>query len=166
MIFGDQSTFAIACDIRSNDGKYTFVMGNFWIGGERVGAPDEVMLLSALAMVLEDFVERKAERVSEAMFVAERETLLGDLKAMIYDGVAPGGSRHVLQRTFVLCPNGCEAFDGWFAVVVENKERRQRLVWSKSQDARSANEIVLADGTVEQVMNLFLTWGRTASRRT
>lgn len=166
MIFGDQSTFAIECDIRSNDGKYTFVMGNFWIGGERVGAPDEVMLLSALVIILQDFLERKADRVSEALFVAERQSLLNDLKAMIYDGVAPGVGQHVLQRTFVLCPNGCEAFDGWFAVVVENWERRQRLIWCKSQDATSAKEMILEDGSVEQVMNLFLTWSRSASRGT
>jgi len=57
---------------------------------------------------------------------------------------------------FCICPNGCEAFDGELAILLEH-QGGEKFIWRDYED-RKVYETMLKSGEYEAVIQLFLNW--------
>lgn len=175
-ILGDQSTFAIQCEV--SDLMYDPPQAHLrvWIGDKPVGDYEDVIILSASVSYLLDFLKFTGDRYEPDLDEKSKKEVF----QLIFDSViytVPAGktlseivanhnpSDHDIQppyenieKRFHLESFGMSSFlDKYNLILVETRNKKQRLIWRALSDME-LHEILLEPMTFETVANQFLAW--------
>lgn len=133
-----------------------------WAGGLRIGDDQQPVLLSPIADFFRSSIRFKDRHIDELVGLRP-EQILGAIKTALFSPSEnrpsfekASRSRLAKYRKVCICPNGCEAFDGEMAVLID-REDSESFVWQDYADKR-VHELRLERGGYEAVMRMFLAW--------
>jgi hypothetical protein len=163
LIHGSLEAFGVECalDRRDGDGKYIFGRIRYWVKGEPLGDIDVVVLIGIVADRLRDSLQYRGKR--DAFFVhglPAQATADEMWRRTFGDERSHGISFRETQANrekFLICPNGCESFDGVFAILLE-EGAGERLVWSGMNNVGTAREARLPADSFERGAREFVAW--------
>jgi hypothetical protein len=164
MIFGLPTRFAIECEI---DPTITHaVLGKvfgsivIWAGGKRLGERDVTVMLTLAGDFFADSLRFQGQRRDEALDGKKATEVWTTSYGAAY-GEGGASVEECLElgrryRKFFICPGGSEAFDGEFAVLLE-QPNGARFIWRDFED-KQIREVLLEPGEYESVVRAFLAW--------
>jgi hypothetical protein len=161
MMFGSQKRFSVQAEVHKPAGRYVFGQICFWAGSKQIGDYDQTVLLRPVADFLRATIRYQSKRSDPALSCLSPEQILDNIYKALYGDRQVGpqaDSEHARARysKFCICPNGCEAFDGELAVLME-QDTEERFIWRDFAD-RSVNEIRLGANEYEACVRAFLEW--------
>jgi hypothetical protein len=168
MMFGVQSRFAIQVTIDKPADQYKFGQICFWAGGRQIGDYSQRVMLAPVIDFLADTLVYQSNRSGPAFVGMPAAQILAAVYQAIYGDPSPSASPEDMRSAaqeygrFQICPNGCEAFDGERAVLMEEHPRveespRERFIWRNFTD-QSVEEINLVAGEYEATVRDLLQW--------
>jgi NAD-dependent DNA ligase len=162
-IFGSKERIAVQAELL--EPAKQFVIGHIclWADGLRIGNYEEAVLLSPIADFLRGTIRHRDRRVDAELAGLPAKQILENLKNAL-SGETGGESQSgdALRRSWEryrelrICPNDCEAFDGEWAVLIE-QGGGESFIWHDFID-KHAREVRLAPGEYAEVVRLFLGW--------
>jgi len=162
-IFGSKERIAVQAEVLAPAGQSVVGHICLWADGMRIGNYEEAVLLSPIADFLRGTIRRRDRRISAELASLPPEQILEAVKNAL-SGKAGGepqtgdASRRGWERyrQLCICPNGCEAFDGELAALIE-RDGGESLIWQDFTDKR-IRELRLAPEEYENVVRSFLSW--------
>ncbi|BAY07539.1 Imm42 family immunity protein [Calothrix sp. NIES-2098] len=162
MIFGLQQRFAIESELDSSTPQYLFGKICLWSSSMRLGNYDQVVLLPPVANFFQKTLRFQGKRTDQLLSTSSAGEVLNTIRSILYRNLEYEGfiQQNFQQRKryekFCICPNGSEAFDGEFAVLIESSEG-ERFIWEDFK-TKNIHEIMLASAEYETVIQAFLDW--------
>jgi len=177
-IFGDQSIFAIECQVSRLLEKRVYTHFQVWVGGKPIGDyEDEIMLYSCMSYLSEflkftgnryepELDEKSKEEVFKMIFDSVVYTLpvektWNEIFAIYNpsDGIQP--PYEDIMRRFHLDSFGMSSFSDKFnLILVETQSGKQRLIWRAISDMELHEQILEPKG-FEAIANQFLLWAES-----
>ncbi|MDQ2731762.1 MAG: hypothetical protein M3Y56_08900, partial [Armatimonadota bacterium] len=139
---------------------YLFGYVCLWSGNQAIGEYSETVILTTSAMFFDAFLEIQGQRSDSIFEGMVPELALRTIRDALFDGDCQTleEAYDLAERfhKFCLCPGGGEAFDGFFAALIEYPGRTC-LVW-ESWRSSSVQINNLAPGECEIALRQFVDW--------
>jgi len=163
MIFGSPEHFALEAEALEPAGDAVVAHICLWADGLRIGDYAQPVLLRPIADLFRKSTRRRDRDIDAELSGLAPEQILTAIKAALFDegeNELPIDDtmrrRWERYRQLLICPNGCEAFDGELAVLVHHEDG-ESFIWEDFRDKR-VHERRLAPGDYERVITMFLAW--------
>ena len=157
MIFGLKTRFAVESEVNELETEYVFGQICFWANDRRLGDYEQRVLLQPIADYLRETLDHQGQRSSELLSGLTSEQVLDRVYTALYGEVTENSGQQWQQyQKFCICPNGCEAFDGEVAVLLEDAEG-ERWIWRDFFD-KKVYEMRLNRDEYEATVEAFLDW--------
>jgi hypothetical protein len=162
MMFGAQSRFAIQVTIHEPADQYRFGQICIWAGSRQIGDSSQTVMLAPVIDFLAESLVYQSNRSDPRFVGMPAAEVLATVHQALYGDPDPSASPEELRSAekyygrFQICPNGCEAFDGERAVLIEEGPR-ERFIWRNFAD-QSVEEIYLVAGEYEATIRELLQW--------
>ena len=158
MIFGNTAQLAVECVLTPPRTHHMFGRVCMYVGGRQLGDFSAVVALGGPV----DFFRRSltfARQHTDEIFLNKTSAeiiplVYGFLYENSDDSLVDQVALERRYRKFVLMPNGCESFDGEFALLVDDRHG-QRFIHKWGAEIQ---EILLPEAYYELVISEFLSW--------
>lgn len=161
MIFGNQKTFAVECEIDVPSDEFFNCKICLWAGGIAIGDFERGSSLRVSRLFFRNTLKYIGQRHDSTLNGKSTDQVLQFVYKTLYEIPDEDKSLEELELAwqrygkFHICPDGGPAFDGWLAVLLE-EQAKDRFIWS--YELQDAEEVSLMLGEYEQVMSSFLVW--------
>lgn len=162
-IFGSRERIALQAELLEPAGQSVVGHICIWANGMRIGNYEEAVLLSPIADFLRGTIRRRNRQIEAELESLPPERILEAVKNEIFretggkpkseDTSRRPGKRY---RELCICPNGCEAFDGELAVLID-RNQGESFIWQDFAD-KNIRELRLVPGEYGDVVRSFLGW--------
>jgi Immunity protein 42 len=171
MLFGKKEVFAIECEIEKPIIQYVYANTCMWAGGRQIGDQTLSVMLYPVVYFLKDSLRFQGKRKditldnksSDEIINIVRHALIGDPYSEEPDDRSYEELRYLESKyeKFCICPNGSEAFDGWFAILLEGIDN-EKIIWWEFHDNKHVNkdiyEVSMELGSYDSIVTHFLDW--------
>jgi hypothetical protein len=161
-IFGAREHIAVQAELEPAGQS---VVGHIclWADGMQIGSYEEAVLLGPIADFLRGTIRHRDLRIDAEFANLPPEEVLEAVKKE-FSHESRGEEKPALDSRrprkrysrLVICPNGCEAFDGEWAVLI-NRDEGESFIWQDFMD-KSVRELRLSPGEYDDVVRSFLGW--------
>lgn len=162
-IFGSTAHIAVQVELLEPAGEFPVCHICLWADGMRIGDYQQTVLLSPIADFFRSTIGSHDRRIDDELGGLSPEQIVAAVKTVLFDDAGselPYDETRLRRleryRKLCICPNGCEAFDGELAVLIE-REAGESFIWQDFTDKR-VRELRLAQGDYEAVVRMFLAW--------
>lgn len=165
MIFGEKTRFAIECIVGPRHPKYAFGNICFWAANCRLGNYEQTIILWPAVSFISGTLRFSGHRYNSWISKANSIQTLEFIKDILSEIYSTLNQTEALQKIkenrecyqkFRVSPDVSEAFDGEFAILLDQNDR-ELLIW-QDYETRKINEVQLATGEYEAVVQSFLDW--------
>lgn len=162
-VFGSTARFALQVELLQGPGDFMVAHICLWANAMRIGDFAQAVLLSPIADFFRGTIRTHDRHVDpEHAGLSAEQALKVVLDALVGDASATwqldAARRRRMERYrgLIICPNGCEAFDGEAAVLVA-RSSGESFIWQGFTDKR-VRELALASAEYADVIRQFLAW--------
>src|SRR5215475_3800822 len=148
MIFGSKTRFAVESAVHEPVSNYGFGQICFWANDKQLGAYEQTIILNSISDFLRGTRRFQGQRHDTTLLSLPPEKALDVVYSALYGDPERGTSDHDIHEQwrryskFCICPNGCEAFDGELAILLEGPQGEERFIW-RELSTKSVYEIRL-----------------------
>jgi Immunity protein 42 len=171
MLFGIKEVFAIECEIEKPIEQYVYANTCMWANGRQIGDQTLSVMFDPVVDFLKNSLQFRGKRKdtsldnknSDEAISIVGDALIGDPyseepEARSYEELRYLASKY---EKFCICPNGSEAFDGWFAILLEGIDN-EKIIWWEFHDNKHVNkdlyEVSMKLGNYDSIITKFLEW--------
>ncbi|MDM0047925.1 BRCT domain-containing protein [Variovorax sp. J22R115] len=162
-MFGSTERFGIQTELLEPAGEFVVVHIRLWADGMQIGDYQQPVLLSPIADFFRATIRRSDLRADAELALFPPERVLEAVKASLFtDDEVKSPSQGLRNerlesfREICICPNGCAAFDGEMAVLLQ-RAGAESFIWQDFGDKR-VRELRLMTGDYATVVRMFLGW--------
>lgn len=158
MLFGDKELLAIQCELSPPHTHHLFGKVLLYAGGKELGDGSAVVVIGDLTGFFKESQTFIGQRADDSFYNKSPAEILSLAYTSLYgpndQSLANQMASERRYRKFVIMPNGCESFDGEFAILIETTNGQQFIY----RDGNDAREISLPKTYYESIIFSFCSW--------